>query len=231
VGDILRVTTPSGLLELPLAAIVEAAFVSPAGDAIVSRSILRRHWPDAQVRHVYVLVKQGASLAAVRSEISKRVGERYGLQVMSSDDLGRFYAQTVRRGFSFLDALGWLTLVVVLLGTGDALAAEVLERGRELGTMRAVGASRRHVAAIVLGQALSVGIVGGALGLPVGFALSYAYVTGVVPGTLGWQLAYEPELSSALAATGLGLFACLLGSIVPALRATRLPPLAALRYE
>jgi putative ABC transport system permease protein len=137
----------------------------------------------------------------------------------------------VRRGFAFLDSLGLLTLVVVLLGTGDALAAEVLARSREIGTMRAVGASRRHIGGVVVAQALAVGLVGGLLGIPLGFAMSYAYLAGVVPGTLGWQIPYQPGLSGALSAAGLGVIACLFGSLLPAFQATRLPPLVALRSE
>ena len=84
--------------------------------------------------------------------------------------------------------LAALTLLVVAIGTADALAADVVERTRELGTLRTLGLSPQDVALMLVMQALAIGIVGAVLGLLVGAGLSLSFVEGLLPDILGWQI-------------------------------------------
>ena len=66
--------------------------------------------------------------------------------------------------------LGAVILVLVVLATSNTLVMAVMERMREIGTLRAIGTSRAQIAAIVLLEALWLGLLGGALGCLLGVA-------------------------------------------------------------
>jgi putative ABC transport system permease protein len=231
IGAPVRLSTPSGGLELPLAGITPTKFRSPAGDVMLSRDLYRRHWQDDSITQAFVLLEPGASAEAVTRTIQATLGREQRLRVMTRDQLAEWYGAGVRRAYSFLDVLVVLTLIVVVIGTGDALAANVLERTREIGTMRALGMAPRDVAAQVFAQAGAIALVGTGLAIVVGYAMSFAFVEGLIPSLLGWQLALDARGRVAAVAVVLGALACVAGAFVPAARASRMSPAAALRYE
>lgn len=231
VGSMVRVTTPSGILERPLAGITPTKFRSPAGDVMFSRELYETFWQDGSISQAFVVLEPGASPGLVTAAIQATLGRQQQLRVMTRAELEEWYGAGVRKAYSFLDVLGILTLIVVMIGTGDALAASVVERTREIGTMRALGLSPRDVAAQILAQACAIAFVGTGLALVVGYAMSFAFVKGLIPSLLGWRLGLSLTWEVALVAVLLGALACIVGALVPAARAGRMPPAAALRYE
>jgi len=231
IGAPVRVSTPTGVLELPLAGVTPTKFRSPAGDVMFSRELYRRYWQDDSITQAFLLLEPGASAEDVTRTIQATLGREQRLRVMSRAELAEWYGAGVRRAYSFLDVLVVLTLVVVVIGTGDALAANVLERTREIGTLRALGLSPRDVAAQVFAQAGAIALVGTGLAIVVGYAMSFAFVEGLIPSLLGWQLALDARGRVAGLAVVLGALACVVGAFVPAARASRMSPVVALRYE
>lgn len=231
VGAPVRLTTPTGTLELPLAGITPTKFRSPAGDVMLSRELYQRWWRDGTITQAFVVLEPGVSPRVVGAAIQSVLGREQRLRVLTRDELAAWYGGGVRRAYAFLDTMAGLVLLVVVVGAGDALAASVLERTREIGALRALGLTPRDVAAQVLAQAAAIALVGIALALVVGHAMSFAFVEGLVPSLLGWRLELRASWQVTAVATLLGVAACLLGACVPAARASRLSPIAALRYE
>lgn len=231
VGDTLTLSTPSGPLSLPIAGIVAPSFQSPTGDAILSRNLYRQLWSDNTVTRAFILTEDGSRTDVIRDSILDSLGSEHRLRVSEPLDLSQWFAQSVRSGFSFLDTMAALTMLVVVIGTSDALAANVVERTREIGTLRSIGYTPLAVGGMVLAQALSIGIVGSTLAIGLGLAMSSAFVEGVLQSILGWELRVHPSYSAALSAAGLGVLACVIGGIIPAVRASRLSIAAALRYD
>jgi len=230
VGRPFRLSTPSGPVSLPVAGVLRTVPTVPSGDVILSREVYRRLWKDATITRAFVLVAPGHSIDQVRRSIQGRVGSRYRLQVTRLEDLSRWFASGVRDGFAFARVMAVITLVVVLFGTGDALAANVLERTREIGTLRALGLSAAQVRTMVLSQALAIGVAGSGLAVAVGMGAGLAFVWLLRP-LLGWEMELYPTFGIAFAGGALGVLACVLGAVVPAMRAARFPPAAALRYD
>jgi putative ABC transport system permease protein len=231
VGDTVRLMTPSGPLERPAAAIHRASCLNPKGDVVMSRLLYKEYWRDSTINRMYILIDDGASAGDVAAAIRERLAERWGLRVMPGEALAEWFASSVRRGFAIADAMGLLALLVVLLGTADALAASVVERTRDIATMRSLGCSPYLVGRMVLAQAVAVGIVGSVLGLVVGLGWSVAFVRGIVPPLLGWTLQLRVPGAVLATAAALGISACLAGALYPAIRAGRLRVVEALRYE
>jgi len=124
---------------------------------------------------------------------------------------------------------GLVALVVGAFLVGNTLAMTVGERTRELGLLRAAGTTSRQVLGIVLRQALALGVIGSLAGVVAGIVLAAAMI-GFLGTTRSVLVTGLPlPLIGLLAAFGLGLLVTLAGSLVPALRAARLSPIAALR--
>ncbi len=230
VGDLLTLDTPSGPLTLPIAG-VWPDFLSSRGTVDMSRDVMRTWWRDEHVVRGLVKVAPGVPVADVRDAIAARLGARYGLRVLTLGALVEWFAGQVRRGFAAFHVLAALLLVLVLVGVGDALAATTLERTREFGVTRAVGVRRRALGRIVVLEALLLGALGLAMALAVGLLLGALWVQWTFPSLLGWTIAFHLPL---VPLTGLALAVigtCVLASYLPAVRAARLDPVAALRTE
>lgn len=231
VGKSLELVTPSGTVAMPVAGVLRTIPIIPKGDVILSREVYRRLWKDDTVTRAFVLVSPGYSVDAVREAVGSRLGDRHNLDVKTVGELSEWFGSAVWSAFRFVRVFTGLILVVVLFGCGDALSANVLERTRELGALRALGMSRGQIRRMILAQALAIGVTGSGLAIVVGLAMGFAFTEGLVPALLGWELAFHPSLGVALLGAVLGTLACILGAAIPAERAARFSPALALRYD
>lgn len=104
----------------------------------------------------------------------------------------------------------------------------VLQRMREIGTLRALGASRRRLTTSIVGEALALGVVGAALGLTLGIGLA-ELLASAMRSFFGLPLsALEVTPGAAVIAIIVGMLATVAGALHPALRAGRIPPIRAL---
>jgi len=121
-----------------------------------------------------------------------------------------------------LVGLGGVALLVGGIGVANTMVISVLERRREIGLRRALGATRSHIRQQFLAEALFLSLLGGVAGVLLGTA-----VTAVFAAARGWPLAVPPVLLGA----GLGatLVIGALAGLWPAVRAARIPPTEALQ--
>jgi len=118
--------------------------------------------------------------------------------------------------------LAAVTIVIGVLSIGNVSSLSVLQRTQEIGLRRAVGASRRDIFAMILIEALFIGGLSGLLGSAVG-----VFTVAAVSVQQHWTAVINP--TAPLAAPLLGALTGLLAGLIPAYRATRITPAAALR--
>jgi ABC-type antimicrobial peptide transport system permease subunit len=133
--------------------------------------------------------------------------------------------QTLR---TLAGAVSLIGLVAGALGTMNTMLMSVLERTREIGTLRALGWRRRQVLSLILRESLALSLVGGGVGLMLGAAL--VALIGSLPALQG-VLAGRITAPTLLTGLGVALVLGALGGLYPAWRAARLRPIEALRYE
>jgi len=123
-----------------------------------------------------------------------------------------------------LGGIAGISLLVAGVTIANTMTVSVMERTKEIGTMKAIGATNRDVLLLFISESIVTGIVGGGLGACLGFVLSM--VIGRVI-----SLAPEPSMSLGLMVTGFAVATCVVSGIYPAWRASNLNPVEALRDE
>ncbi len=122
-----------------------------------------------------------------------------------------------------------IAAVIGLLGLANTLAMSIAERVREIGVMRATGASRGQVRRMVMAESATLGLAAVVLALPVGWVLATLVIRGASVQGLPLELAYPMEWIGVL--TVIGTVIAVLAALGPAWRAGRLRPAEALRFE
>ena len=151
--------------------------------------------------------------------------------VASSEELMQQF-RGILTGFKvFLGVIGGISLLVGGIGIMNIMLVSVTERTREIGLRKAVGARGRDILLQFLLESIVLCLVGGAIGIAFGFLLSGAG-TFLLVGVLQMQGARAVVSASALIlATSVTVAIGLFFGFFPALRASRLRPIVALRYE
>jgi putative ABC transport system permease protein len=117
-----------------------------------------------------------------------------------------------------------ISLLVGGIGIMNIMLATVLERTREIGIRRAIGARQGDIVRQFLTEAVLISIVGGLIGILFGFTLSR-----VIASAAGWSTVVTT--SSIVVAFGVSVFIGLLFGIYPAVQAAKLDPIEGIRYE
>ena len=129
---------------------------------------------------------------------------------------------------SILVGIALISLAVGGLSVINTMAMSIAERTREIGIKRAIGGSRSRIVRELVTESALIGFIGGAIGLILGaIVVVAANEAGRSSGTSLFQLTLGTALSAVVFSTVLGALA----GFVPALRAARLDPVTALRYE
>ena len=135
----------------------------------------------------------------------------------------------------FLGIFGSLALVVASLGIINTLVMAILERRREIGVLKALGAADRDIRRLFFIEAGAMGLLGGIVGVCIGWLIGHAINFGTniylsrrsLPGisvtAVPWWMVAAAIAFSIAVSLGAGIY--------PASRAARLDPVEALRYE
>jgi putative ABC transport system permease protein len=230
VGDELTLETPSGRLTVPIRGVVVDHF-SPAGTVLMSLDLYRRWWRDPLANEFAVLLDRGADPAAVERLIKQEFGESYRLRILENREFLDHVRAQVDRAFAFAPALEAVIFLVVALSLADTLLVGILERTREIGVLRALGATRRDMVWMVGLEALLVSALGAAFGVVQGVVLSAVWMRIYMVDLFGIMMPLVLPWSVVGGAAAMAVIVALLAAIYPVRRASRMSVARALAYE
>lgn len=230
VGGHLRLEGPSGVRSAPIVGIADT--LEAGGDAIqMSLSTIAAVYGVHTDSQLIVKASSPAARAALTRRVEALLEKEYpGLEALSQAEFKKHTTDLINQQFSFFNAIVGIAVLVGVLGIINTLSMSVLERTREIGVLRALGASRWRIRRTMGNESLLISLAGTLAGIVAGLAIAVVWI-------LGMRATTFPEMSMTLPLSLLGTIAALgvvvgvIAAILPARRAARLQPLAALRYE
>jgi ABC-type transport system, involved in lipoprotein release, permease component len=201
------------------------------GVVMMDRRIYRRFWKDSGISGLGIRAVPGTDLDALANTLRRAAGELQDVMVRSNRALQQASLELFDRTFAITSVLRMLAVLVAFIGILSALMTLQLERSRELGILRAIGATPRQIFSLITGQTTLMGLAAGLAAIPIGILLAVVLIFVINQRSFGWtmQLVVDPViLSQGLL---LAITAAVLAGLYPAARMARLSPAQALREE
>jgi putative ABC transport system permease protein len=236
VGDQVQVVTPTGSDTYRVSGIVGLAQTDTIGGATVTSFQLetaqRLFDREDLFDQIFIVATEGASAASVAGQVQEVLPS--GIEAITATDAADEQADQIRQGLQFLQtALLVFAFVALFVGAFvifNTFNIVVTQRTRELGLLRALGASRPQVFGAVLLESAVVGLIGSALGLLAGIALALGLKA--LLALIGFELpptGMKIEVTTIVVSLILGTAVTVVASTIPARRASKIAPIQALR--
>jgi len=189
------------------------------------------------VHGLSVKIRDPDQVARVKQELSHTLGPDFQITTWEEQNSVLLGALAVEKNMMF-----YLLFFIVLVAALCILSAQitfVVQKTREIGMLKAIGATNLQISGIFLGQSAIIGVFGELAGLAIGIlALTYRNeFLRFMNGLTGFEIIGFNELPAIISPHDVtvicvsSLFICILGGALPAIRAGRLRPVEAMRYE
>ena len=229
VGKRVALETPNGLKYYTVVGVATDYLNAKLSIVYISQKNLKDDFNVTSNVLVLANAKPGAPKPAVKASLGRLVANYPQFVLYDSDSFKATQTQLFSQTFVIFDVLIAMFALPTLLALLNTLAISVLARTREIGMLRAVGATRGQVRGMVVAEALLLAAVGVAFGVAGGIALGYALVYAL--NSTMYVMPYYFPWSGIVVAVVSGFSFALLASIIPARTAAKLDIVAALHYE
>ena len=205
-------------------------YSSERGSILMDRHTMLRYLPDPAPSNLAIYVSPNAQLETVRAAIEKATaGHR--ILLFSNRDLRAEAIRIFDRTFAITYALEAVAVIVAVIGIAGALLALVIDRRRELGLLRFLGAATGQVRKLILVEAGLLGLLADLAGMALGFALSLILIFVINKQSFGWTIRFHWPVEILLGALTVVYVATVLAGLYPAQVAVRLNPLEVVHEE
>ncbi len=229
VGDVLKLNTPTGPANMEIAAIY-FDYSRERGYIILDRTTFLKYYQDSRLNSFVIYLKEKSRLNDVRKEVLSTLNE-HRLIIRSNSELKQQVLEVFDKTFAITYSLEIIAILVAVLGLFNTLVSLILERKREIGILRFIGAFTSQIKRMVLIEAGILGLIGSAMGLMAGIVVSYILIFVINKQSFGWtiQIHFPYFFIILLVAFSWGI--SLVAGLYPARLAQRLNPKEAVQVE
>lgn len=229
-GDVIELTAPGGPRKFAVAG-VYFDYTRDQGVILMDLGNYVAHWPAPGAHTAAVHLRDPDRAGEVGAELREKFGGTAEYAIYSNASLRRRIFEIFDQTFAVTYVLRTISVIVAVLGVSLTLTTLVTEREREIGILRAVGASAAQVRGAFVAESALIGLLASATGLAAGACLAMVLTWVINLAFFGWTvrlsypwglLAWTPAWIVAAAA---------LAGVIPAGRAARIPAAQALRSE
>jgi putative ABC transport system permease protein len=229
-GDKYLVGTPTGPHELEVYAVV-VDYSSDQGWMMIDRKWYSEYWQDELIDSVDLVFEPGADTENAMNVVRGRLGDTQDLFVSRQETLRAEVQRSVSSVFAYAKAPELITLLVAIMGVIGTMLAAVIDRIREIGMLRAIGATRRQVVMSLMWESGFLGLSATLMGLILGVPLGLVLIKVIGHATSGWALPYLFPVNTALRISLLITTAAAIAGFLPGRQAAKLDVKEALSFE
>jgi putative ABC transport system permease protein len=222
-GSLVHLHTPHGRAPFRVAA-VYYDYTSDRGVIVMDRATFTRHYGDMRPTSLTVYLHEGSDPAGVRDALMQALGERHRVFIHTNASLRTEVLRIFDSTFAITYALEAIAIFVGIMGVTGTLLTLILERRRELTTLRLVGADARQIRRTVVIEAGLIGLVSQALGLVAGLGLALILIFVINVQSFGWTIQFHVPALFLLQASFALFVTMALAGIYPARIAAAAPP-------
>jgi len=229
-NDTVELMTPSGLITFKVIG-VYIDYSSDSGSVLLDRALYKKYWKDDLLDAFDLWLGPKANESAVIQTIKDRYGDAYQLFISTHRELKESVVHIMEQSFVVNYAVEIVAVVVAIFSVINTLLASILDRTREIGVLRAIGATQEQMRSIIVLEAAWMGLLGGVLGLFAGTVMAYHHVVYNTRELTGWTFQFYYPYGVALFSIAASVGLCLLAGYGPAKKAAAMPIVSAIGYE
>lgn len=219
-GKTFTLNTPSGPREF----FIDGVFYDYTPDECLiymPRSQYIRYWHDTALDTLALYLEPGTSASAIENQFQRRFSERYQLTMLQNAGIRATVMRTFDQTFAVTYALQLIAIIVAAVGIFDTLLALLLERARELATLRSLGASGKQIMKMTLIEFLLIGVFAWGIGMAAGLCVAWQFIYVINRQFFGWTIEWTLPVSTIWQSLLLALLAALGSGWLPARAAAR----------
>lgn len=201
-----------------------------AGFILLARDTLLRYLPDPAPSNLAVYITPGANLNETRAAVQRATAGN-SLLIFSNREIRREGIRVFDQTFAVTYALEAISILVAVGGIAGALISIVMDRQREFGVLKSLGASGGQIRRLILIEAGLIGVFANVVGVPLGFVLSLVLVYVINKQSFGWTIQFHWPVAVLVGAMSVVYVSTVLAGLYPARIAVRLNPIEVLHEE
>jgi putative ABC transport system permease protein len=230
IGDTLTLPGRDGPVQLKIVGTM-TDYSWALGTIIMHRRDYLANWGDARVDVFDVYLRPGIDPVTMKQKIAAKMGAQYDLHPLTKNELQGHIDQMIERFYGIAYAQQVVVMLVAALGVVTALLISVLQRRREMGLLRAIGATQLQVIQSVLAEACLMGVLGTGIGILVGIPLQWYVLRVVILEECGFLFPVYIPWAAGLVISIVALASATAAGLGPALYAVRQRIPEAIAYE
>ena len=205
-------------------------YTSENGYIILDQAVLRKYLPADEASNLAVYAAPNADRVKMRADIEASYAPRR-ITVFENGALRREAVRIFDQTFAVTYALEAVAIFVAVMGVAGAMLALIIDRRREIGLLRFLGAAAGQVRGMILFEAGFIGLFSQVLGVASGGLLSLVLIYVINKQSFGWTIQFHLPVAAMLSALAFVFAATVVAGLYPAQVATRLNPIEVMHEE
>jgi putative ABC transport system permease protein len=229
-GDAITVQVGDRRFDLTVAGVYKD-YSSDRGVVLLDRSTFERTFGPRQPNGLALYLAPEVDAEALVDHLQRQLSSQWSLVIRSNRSLRREALMVFDRTFAVSRALEGIGIAVAAIGILGALLAMLLERRREIATLRALALTRRQVATLLVFESTILAVLAWLLALGLGSALAWILLRVINVRSFGWSLPWAWPLEIWMWNLLFAVAAAILATLYPIVRSSRLSIATGLREE
>ena len=227
IGSILRLNTPSGMVEFEVIGTVYGSMGLDETIVIIDKPLYEQLWNDTSTNKLAIQLSDNADVQAIRRELLSQYAMQ-GIVVYDVADMTRSFGERLASVSTVSSLLSGLFTIIIGVGLGSTFYVLILDRRREIGMLRALGMTKWQISQSVLLEGLLLFALTCILSVPTAYLATSMQQMGM-QNIMGFK--FELQAYQVITHLGILLMVVVLAMIIPARFGARTNILEAMRYE